>query len=106
MQLRASNAIHIDIIFNKEGIPTNHHSRRINAGSDALARNLLKINRLGYPRGRQKSLFPDIRAKDHLMNDIKQLELRLGNPQVYTVKEVEPWSRIPERRYALTPTGR
>ncbi|MCJ7606016.1 MAG: hypothetical protein MUO19_08310 [Dehalococcoidales bacterium] len=66
----------------------------------------LKINRLGYPRGRQKSLFPDIRAKDHLMNDIKQLELRLGNPQVYTVKEVEPWSRIPERRYALTPTGR
>jgi len=66
----------------------------------------MRINRLGYPRGRQKSLFSELRAKDHLIEDIKQLELRLGNPQVYKVKEVEPWSRIPERRYALTPTGR
>lgn len=66
----------------------------------------MRINRLGYPRGRQKSLLSEIRAKDHLMEDIKQLELRLGNPQIYKVKEVEPWSRIPERRYALTPTGR
>jgi len=66
----------------------------------------VKINRLGYPQGRQRSLFSKIRAKDHLMEDIRQLELRLGNPQVYKVKEVEPWSRIPERRYALTPTGR
>jgi DNA polymerase-4/protein ImuB len=66
----------------------------------------IKITGLGYPRGRQKSLFRDIRAKEHLAEDIKQLELKLGNPQVYTVKEVEPWSRIPERRYALTPTNR
>jgi DNA polymerase-4 len=66
----------------------------------------LTIDRLGYPNGRQKSLFSEIRAREHLMNDIRQLEFRLGNPQVFTVKEVEPWSRIPERRYALTPTGR
>jgi DNA polymerase-4 len=66
----------------------------------------LRIDRLGSPRGRQNSLFPDLRARDHLINDIRQLELRLGTPQVYTLKEVEPWSRIPERRYALTPTGR
>ena len=66
----------------------------------------IKINGLGYPRGRQKSLFRDVRAQEHLAEDIKQLELRLGNPQVYSVKEVEPWSRIPERRYALTPTNR
>jgi DNA polymerase-4 len=66
----------------------------------------IKVDRLGCPRGRQNSLFPDLRARDHLVNDIKQLELRLGTPQVYTLKEVEPWSRIPERRYALTPTGR
>jgi DNA polymerase-4 len=66
----------------------------------------IRVNRLGYPRGKQKSLFSEVRAKDHLIEDIKQLELRLGNPQVYKVKEVEPWSRIPERRYALTPTGR
>ncbi len=66
----------------------------------------IKITGLGYSRGRQKSLFSDIRAKEHLADDIKQLELKLGNPQVYTVKEVEPWSRIPERRYALAPTNR
>ena len=63
-------------------------------------------NGLGYPRGRQKSLFSEVRAKDHLMDDIQQLELKLGNPQVYRVKEVEPWSRMPERRYVLTPTNR
>jgi DNA polymerase-4/protein ImuB len=66
----------------------------------------LRITGLGYPRGRQKSLLSEIRTKDHLMDDIRQLELKLGNPQVYTVKEVEPWSRIPERRYALTPANR
>jgi DNA polymerase-4/protein ImuB len=31
------------------------------------------------------------------------LEFRLGGPQLYRIKEVEPWSRIPERRYALIP---
>ncbi len=66
----------------------------------------LNINRLGYPGGRQNSLFKEIRSQDHLMEDIRQLELRLGNPQVYRVKEVEPWSRIPERRYVLAPTNR
>ncbi|MFC2020717.1 hypothetical protein ACFLU1_02870 [Chloroflexota bacterium] len=66
----------------------------------------LGITRLGYPRGRQKSLFRDVRGKDNLLEDIHQLELRQGNPQVFKIKEVEPWSRIPERRYVLTPTGR
>jgi DNA polymerase-4 len=66
----------------------------------------IRVNRLGCPRGRQKSLFSDMRAQEHLADDIKQLELKLGNPQVYKVKEIEPWSRIPERRYALTPTSR
>ena len=66
----------------------------------------LNISRLGYPGGRQNSLFREIRSQDHLMEDIHQLELRLGNPQVYRVKEVEPWSRIPERRYVLAPTNR
>ena len=66
----------------------------------------IKVERLGFPRGRQKSLFSDIRAKEHLAEDIRQLDLKLGNPQVYQVKEIEPWSRIPERRYALTPANR
>jgi DNA polymerase-4 len=63
----------------------------------------IRVNRLGYPLGRQKNLFSDIRAQEHLADDIKQLELKLGSPQIYKVKEVEPWSRIPERRRALTP---
>ena len=66
----------------------------------------LSISLLGYPDGRQNSLFREIHSKDQLMEDIHQLELRLGNPQVYRVKEVEPWSRIPERRYVLAPTSR
>jgi DNA polymerase-4/protein ImuB len=66
----------------------------------------LNVTRLGYPRGRQKSLFTEVRDRDRLGEDIRQLELRLGNPQVYKVQEVEPWSRIPERRYALAPTNR
>ncbi|MFC1987322.1 hypothetical protein ACFLVH_02100 [Chloroflexota bacterium] len=66
----------------------------------------LNISRLGFPSGRQSSLFREIRSRDHLLEDIHQLELRLGNPQVYRVKEVEPWSRIPERRYVLSPTNR
>jgi len=66
----------------------------------------MRVTRLGYPRGRQKSLFPEIRGRDHLLEDIRQLELRQGNTQVFKIKEVEPWSRIPERRYTLTPTDR
>ena len=66
----------------------------------------MRVTRLGYPRGRQRSLFSEVRGRDHLLEDIRQLELRQGTPQVFKVKEVEPWSRIPERRYALTPTGR
>ena len=66
----------------------------------------VRVTRLGYPSGRQKSLFREVRGRDHLMEDIRQLELRQGNPLVFQIKEVEPWSRIPERRYALTPTGR
>ncbi len=65
-----------------------------------------RITRLGYPRGRQGNLLPKVRAQDQLMEDIRQLELRLGNPQVYKAQEMEPWSRIPERRYILVNTNR
>jgi DNA polymerase IV len=66
----------------------------------------IKVTGLGYRNGRQRSLFAEIRARDHLLEDIKQLELRMGSPQVFKMKEVEPWSRIPERRYVLTPLNR
>ena len=65
----------------------------------------MKITGMGRQWGRQRNLFPEVRAQDHLMNDIKQLEFRLGSPQVFRIKEMEPWSRIPERRYALTPAS-
>jgi DNA polymerase-4/protein ImuB len=63
----------------------------------------IKITGLGCQNGRQKSIFTEVRAKEHLLNDVKQLEFRLGGPQLYRVKAVEPWSRIPERHYAMVP---
>ncbi len=63
----------------------------------------LQVTGLGYRSGRQKSLFATVRAQDRLVDDIKQLDFRLGGPQVFKIKEVEPWSRIPERRYVLAP---
>ena len=63
----------------------------------------IEITRLGYGSGRQSSLFSDVRAKEHLLEDIKQLDFRLGKHQIFRVQEAEPWSRIPERRYTLNP---
>ena len=63
----------------------------------------MKVTGLSHEKRRQSNLFAEVKAQDHLKEDIKQMELRLGGPQVFTVKDVEPWSRIPERRRALTP---
>ena len=52
--------------------------------------------------GIQASLFPDIRRHEQLREMMGQLEARLGcKPPIYQVKDIEPWSRIPERRQAL-----
>ena len=52
--------------------------------------------------GRQESLFPDTRRRDLLDDAIRQLRVRLGQRlPIYHIREVEPWSRIPERRRAL-----
>ncbi len=66
----------------------------------------MKITRMGFPDGRQSSIFTEVRSSDKLESDIKQLELKLGAPQLFKIKEVEPWSRIPERRYTLIPLSR
>jgi len=63
----------------------------------------VRLTGLGYGTGQQRNLFSEVRANDHLAEDIRQLELRLGGPQVFKVKEIEPWSRIPERRQVLAP---
>jgi len=59
----------------------------------------MKITGLGRPTA-QKSLFTKRPGADNLLEDVKQLDFRLA-AQLYGLKEVEPWSRIPERRYAL-----
>jgi nucleotidyltransferase/DNA polymerase involved in DNA repair len=38
---------------------------------------------------------------DPLRDAVKELKLRLGYSPLYRVVEVDPWSRIPERRHAL-----
>ena len=52
--------------------------------------------------GIQTNLFSDVRRQEQLRETIRQLEARLGTrPPIYQVRDVEPWSRIPERRRAL-----
>jgi DNA polymerase-4/protein ImuB len=36
-----------------------------------------------------------------LKDAVRELKLRLGHSPLYRVVEVDPWSRIPERRHAL-----
>ncbi len=52
--------------------------------------------------GIQAGLFPDMRRQEQLRESMKQLEARLrSRPPIFQVRDVEPWSRIPERRQAL-----
>lgn len=52
--------------------------------------------------GIQSSLLTDVRKREQLRETMRQLETRLRTkPPVYKVMELEPWSRIPERRLAL-----
>ncbi len=52
--------------------------------------------------GIQSSLFSDMRRQEQLRETMRQLEARLRRkPPIYQVRDVEPWSRIPERRRAL-----
>ncbi|MFQ5861038.1 MAG: DNA polymerase Y family protein [Dehalococcoidia bacterium] len=51
--------------------------------------------------GCQESLFSEVRRREQLNGAIAQLKASLGRNPVYQVREVEPWSRIPERRQAL-----
>jgi len=52
--------------------------------------------------GRQESMWNEVKRDTDLQETISQLRSRLRiAPPIYQVKELEPWSRIPERRYAL-----
>ncbi len=54
--------------------------------------------------GVQSSLFSDVRKREQLREMMRQLQALLGcKPPIYQMKDVEPWSGIPERRQALVP---
>ena len=62
----------------------------------------LTLSGINGESGRQESLFPEVRHLARLDDSIRELRVRLGQqPPIYRVREVEPWSRIPERRRAL-----
>lgn len=45
------------------------------------------------------------RRRKELLDAIEQLNTREGEPQVFQIVEVQPWSRIPERQLALVAYG-
>ncbi|MEE8158853.1 MAG: hypothetical protein V3T78_05740, partial [Dehalococcoidia bacterium] len=62
----------------------------------------LILSDLTEDSGRQESLFPEVRNRQQLQEAMKALQALLGgSPPVFQVRELEPWSRIPERRHAL-----
>ena len=66
----------------------------------------LKLTLTGFTgeSGIQANLFSDVRKQEQLKEMMRQLEsLFGGKPPLYQMKELEPWSRIPERRQVLVP---
>jgi len=62
----------------------------------------LTLGGLTGEAGRQESMWSEVRRSEQLQDAIRQLQARLGEPPpIYQVREMEPWSRIPERRHAL-----
>ncbi len=62
----------------------------------------LILSGISRETGRQINLFPKVRQRDRLRDSVRQLEARLGcKAPIFQLREVEPWSRIPERREAL-----
>lgn len=59
---------------------------------------------LGGEAAKQPGLF-SARARQHaeIVEAMRQLRARYGSSPLYRAMEVEPWSRIPERRWALIP---
>ena len=64
----------------------------------------LTLSSLTGDTSRQVNMFVDVRRRDQLRDTMSQLEARLGKkPPINQVREMEPWSRIPERRRVLIP---
>lgn len=62
----------------------------------------LELGGLTEESGRQRSLFQEqTRRREQLDQMVRQLKVRFGESPVARIVEVEPWHRLPERRYAL-----
>ena len=61
----------------------------------------LTLKELTGEAGQQESLFREVRQRQRLAQAIGQLKVSQGRNPIYQVREVEPWSRVPERRVAL-----
>ncbi|MEX2228230.1 MAG: hypothetical protein WEB13_01195 [Dehalococcoidia bacterium] len=62
----------------------------------------LELSGLTTESGRQVGLFVDrTRRREQLDEMVRHLKLRYGQSPVARVVDVEPWSRVPERRHAL-----
>jgi nucleotidyltransferase/DNA polymerase involved in DNA repair len=62
----------------------------------------LELGGLTAESGQQQGLFTDrIRCREQLDAMVRHMKVRYGQSPMARVVEVEPWSRIPERRYAL-----
>jgi DNA polymerase-4/protein ImuB len=71
--------------------------------ASALLDLTVELTALAARLDRQPLLLPDERQERaaYLAHELDQLGVRLGRPSVYRIVEVEPWSRLPERRHAL-----
>ena len=63
----------------------------------------LALTNLTGEVGRQESLFQDVRRTERMREAIAQLKVSQGRNPLYRIRQVEPWSRIPERQMALMP---
>lgn len=62
----------------------------------------LELSGLTKESGRQQSLFSEqTRRQEQLDEMVRHLKVRFGESPVARVVDVEPWHRLPERRYAL-----
>jgi DNA polymerase-4/protein ImuB len=62
----------------------------------------IELSGITEERGRQATLFAEKAGlRRQLGEAVRQLRARWGRPFVSRVVEVEPWSRLPERRHAL-----
>lgn len=67
----------------------------------------VELMELSGEGARQSNLFAiHARQADQIAGAARQLSVRYGGAALYRVVEVEPWSRVPERRWALEPYDR